>query len=176
MAPRKKLELLGLIERVHSLYHNDKMQLKAIAKKLEKEGVSVSTSTLHRAINSHEETVEKFKIASLECREILAAAGSNGSDTDFLEASLVLLKKKVMTAINNLPDLSKVSGEKLTDMVESLCRSQLIKQKMEQDIPSASFRLKSEFTKLLMEEHADVLVKVIDVIEQAEDNLKKGKA
>lgn len=175
MPPRKKLELLGMVERVHSLFHKEKKSLKDIALILKNEGITVSITAISNAVNGYESEIKELKQRTEIAKAVVQSIGENQNDS--LEAAALIFQDKLLTLIQNT-DITKLSDPvKIATIMESLARTRFgvikINQAYNKGLNDAKEALKSSLQSLLMAENPDLLMALIDELEKASNELSR---
>lgn len=174
MPPRKKLELADCVERVVDMFNNQKMSCREISDCLASEGVSVSYSTVARAVRLHNEAIAEQARGMIETRQLMAILkedidGSNDNDIDLILLMNSTLKTKLVQELAK-SDLELKDLEKITYMIDSASSTQIKLEKLRFDkeaaIEKAKEELQLEFRNLLMEDYPEMLLTIIDLIRE----------
>lgn len=122
MSKRNQCELLGITERIYSLYHDDGMSLKAISELLNKEGCNVSKASIHRAIKAKDESKKELEIVAEKTRVVMETFKDTDIDTALDEMNSAL-HGKLLAAIASMEEIQETDPEKLLKMFELLNRA-----------------------------------------------------
>lgn len=159
MAPRAKAELLGLIERIVTMYHGDKMQVRDIETVLRGEGIAIGKSSIHRTIRSGHDAANAYRTALAEARVMLEAVKGE-PNTDVLELVTSFLATKLLKNVKDIDALSFEDPAALIDAVYRLTRAQV-----------ATGRLRMEFEKGFEAARARILDALAETLRADPDTL-----
>lgn len=167
MPPRKKLEMLGLVERVIGMYHNDNMEVRAIEAVLKAEGFEVGKSSIQRTIRSYEDVAQKHQQA-LDEAQILIEKVKNTPNTDILEAINGIASTKLLDFIKSVDDFDFKDPLKFIDSLSQLSRAQVNMGRLRMEYEKGFEAAKKEFLQQLAEQlksEPELLQKLRDIVQ-----------
>lgn len=123
MPKRNKIELQGLVERIVSMFYDDKMTHVQIAEKLKSEGFDVSKSGVGRTLVSHASQMKAYRDAAAEAVEIVKEV-KRTPGLDINEATVQLASTKLLQEIKQFENFSTLEPEEVLKAVSRLATSQ----------------------------------------------------
>ncbi len=184
MTKRTKIELQGLSERIVEMWDKDKMTLTDITTVLIEEGWDVSRAGVHREVNKWKDFVSEQKEQD-RFAEMFLAEFKDRPNTDIGEMSIQVLTRKIFASLQDLEldissfkDASQLIGAvaRLSDAQVNLDR---LKTEFQKGVQAAKELFEDELREVLEENHPDLLLKLIDIIQSAridsDGRKRKGK-
>lgn len=182
MAPRSKVELLGLLDRVIEMYSVDKMTLTDIEQVLKDDGYDVSRSAVHRVIRSNQELIEEQRLAQ-EQAELFISEFRDSPNTDISELNLQIMQRymfKVLREVDFGPEAFK-DPTKLANLVARLSDAQVnldrLKVEFRKGVDAAKAEFERQLTDILKAEHPELLLNLVEIIQKLriEQKPKRGR-
>ncbi len=124
MPPRKKLELLGLVERVIEMWDRDKMTHREIEAVLRREGFDVSRGAIQRTLKEYKDVAETFQRGLREAEKLIEAVKAH-PNTDIVELSSTLLAQHILDYVKDIDGLEFADGAELSKAIARLSRAQV---------------------------------------------------
>ncbi|MCE7729630.1 phage protein Gp27 family protein [Vibrio campbellii] len=172
VAKRSKIELQGLSERVIEMYNKEQMTCTDIAAVLVDEGWDVSRVGVHREVKKWEDFLKEQKERDRFAKQFLDEFRER-PNTDISEMTLQIVQSQLLDVVKNY-DINSDSFGDVTKLVNAIARisdSQVnldrLKTAFQKGVQAAKQELEDEFTALLENEHPDLLLKILDIIERA---------
>ncbi|WP_147613849.1 phage protein Gp27 family protein [Treponema pectinovorum] len=132
MPKRNKIEIQGLVERIVSMYYQDKMSQKDIADTLKAEGYDISKSGVGRTLIDQAAQMKAYKDSAKKAVAIVNELGKTPG-LNIAEASVQLVQAKLLEEVNKFEDFSTISPEELLKAVarNSDAQTRIAKIKLE---------------------------------------------
>lgn len=183
MTQRSKIELQGLSERIIEMYNQDNMTMTDIANVLSDEGYEVSRSGVHREVKKWESFIAEQKEQEQLASQFLDAF-KDRPNTDISEMTMQIMQRKMLTALKEF-DINEKSFKDASQFVHAIARlsdSQVnldkLKIAFQTGVQAAKEQLQEEFRHLLENEHPELLLKILDIIQSVNiesDGRKRNK-
>ncbi len=116
MPKRNKIEMQGLVERICTMYFNEKMTHKEITDTLKAEGYDISKSGVGRTLVDQAAQMKAYKDSAKKAVAIVSELGKNPG-LDIAEASVQLVQAKLLEEVNKFENFSTISPEELLKAV-----------------------------------------------------------
>lgn len=172
MSKRSKIELQGLTERIVDMYDKDKMTLTDITTVLTDEGYEVSRTGVFREVKRMQKLLESQKVQDKYANQFLKAF-KDRPNTDISELNMQIMQRKIFAALQELDD-EEIDFKDTTALVNAIARlsdSQVnldrLKTEFQKGVQAAKELLTDEFQHLLKQDHPELLLKIIDIIQAA---------
>ncbi|HCZ9710797.1 TPA: DUF3486 family protein [Vibrio parahaemolyticus] len=177
MPPRKKLDLTGHVERVVTMFNEEKMTCRDIAATLQKEGLSVSHSTVARTVKDHNQQLaemrERIRQQNAMAKAMHEEMGSSGlSGLELAEMCIAKLRPHILKSLEEMEHSENhfKNTEKLVNALESLTRSQATisktKYSLEKVFDDVKGMFETSIVELLGDEHPEVLQVIFNEVQK----------
>ncbi len=172
MAKRSKIELQGLSERIIEMWDKDEMTLTDITEVLIDEGWDVSRTAVGREVNKWKDFITEQKEQDRFAQQFLREF-KDRPNTDISELSLQVMQRKIFNTLQELDvdaksfkDVSQLVGaiSRLSDSQVNLDR---LKTEFQKGVQAAKELFEDELREVLEEQHPELLIKLIDIIQSA---------
>ena len=166
MGRKSKAELLGLVERIISLYGQNKTYTE-IEKILRADGYDISREAIRKSAKSSAEAAKKYKIVYQEAQAIVDTIRNNPG-TDALEAITAVISSKLLEEVKNIDGMDFESPESLAKVESSLSNSQVRIAKIRLEHSKGYEAAKKDFISRLSEElkdnHPQLLKQLVEIV------------
>ncbi|WP_172379782.1 phage protein Gp27 family protein [Vibrio sp. Vb339] len=182
MAPRSKVELHGLLERVIEMYTVDKMKLDDIAEALKEDGFDISRSSVHRVLRSNQELIEEQRLVQ-EQAEVFLKEFKDSPNTDISELNLQIMQRYMFKVLRELefgPESFK-DPNKLANLLARLSDAQVnldrLKVEFRKGVDAAKVEFESQLTDMLKETRPELLLELVGIIQtiRIDQKPKRGR-
>ncbi|EOW2077595.1 phage protein Gp27 family protein [Vibrio mimicus] len=170
MAKRSKIAMQGLSERIVDMWDKEKMTLTDIANVLLDEGWDVSRTGVYREVNKWKDFLDDQKEQDKFAQQFLDEF-KDRPNTDISELSLQIMQRKIFGALQEL-DVDTKSFKDVSQLVGAIARlsdSQVnldrLKTEFQKGVKAAKELFEDELRDVLEEQHPELLIKLIDIIQ-----------
>ncbi|MDE5898010.1 MAG: DUF3486 family protein, partial [Treponemataceae bacterium] len=116
MPRRNKIELQGLVERIVTMFYNEKLPQKKIVEILKSEGYDVSKSGVGRTLVDQAAQMKAYRDSAKKAVAIVSELDRTPG-LNIAEASVQLVQAKLLEEVNKFEDFSTISPEELLKAV-----------------------------------------------------------
>ena len=116
MPKRNKIEMQGLVERICTMYFNDKMSHREITDTLRSEGYDISKSGVGRTLIDQAAQMKAYKDSAKKAVAIVSELDKTPG-LNISEATVQLVQAKLLEEVNKFENFSTLSPEELLKAV-----------------------------------------------------------
>ena len=174
---RSKIEMQGLLERIVSMYANEKKTIMQITKILSNENYTVSKSGIHRALKSNQEIIKKHNEIQEQAKAILSEV-KNDPNLNISELIMTLSQEKLFECLKN-SEFSAAdfkNPDKLLDSIARMGNAQVNLSRLKKEyIDGFKYAIKEveiNLLQILKKDNPKILQKIISSLKKIEP--KKG--
>ncbi len=167
MPRRKKSELYQLTDRIIKLYKEGKT-LDQITEILQSEGYEISRSSIHRTIKDYKRVAAELRRSAEMAKALVEAIREDPTNTSAIEIAQSIIAQKLLEEAMMIETLNIRNPMALISAITKMAQAQVSVAKLrleyERGYEAAKRRFLEELTRVLADEHPELLSKLVGII------------